>query len=260
MIAPVFTKDSLDRLPQDVQAMLDETGLRNTLGALFEQLCEEDIPEDVRAPVVELLDWALTVLATATGPLLQGTFNSLHNDFSWINQHLTSRLLPAEDSIGSILHALSHVPGTRAVHSLETADRVIGRLKNARRNIANTETRLEEAENDFGEFLDTHRTAVAQKAGETTDKLIDAELSISTHHAESCEKMNDLLEDLQERYGFTAQQVLGGAHEGAANAEHRLAESHSLRSRWSMWGGRALGWPPTSGMVFRTDARLGSMV
>lgn len=235
-----MNKDFLNKLPQAVQARMDEVGLRDTLETLFGSLSSDDIPEEVCADVVEVLDWTLIVFATASGPLLQDTFNTLNTNFSRINQNLADRLPPAEDNIGSILQALSNIPGTRSVHSLETADRVNDRLKNARRNLADSETRfqesLEEAENDFTEFLDTHRSTVSQKVRETSDKVAEVELSTTSHHAELSEKMENLLQDLRERYGFTAEQVLGGAHESAANAEHELAESHSRRSRWSMWG------------------------
>ena len=46
---------------------------------------------------------------------------------------------------------------------------------------------------------------------------------------------SEQLEELDERYGLTATQVLGGAHDLAAQAEENEAARRDKISQWSMW-------------------------
>ncbi|MYI30804.1 MAG: hypothetical protein F4119_05515 [Acidimicrobiia bacterium] len=240
MTIPDMNKDVLNELPQKVLERMDEVGLRGTLEVLFQRLNSGNVSERVADDIVELLDWTLVVLATASQPLLPNTFCNINNGFAAINQSLIDHMLPAKDDMLSILRELSYIPGQRSVPSQVIANRLNDGIKKARRNLIASETRFktkqEEVENTFTEFLEDQRRSLIGKVNEIESKLGEVESSTTSQHDSILEQMNRLLEDLRERYGFTAEQVLGGAHESAANAERELAQLHSLRSRWSMWG------------------------
>ena len=278
MNAPDMTAETLDQLSDAVKEKMDEVGLRATLEDLFENLHSDDIPSDECTDLVELLDWTIGVLMTATGPLVHQTFNSLNSNFSQIGHYVAHDDWHSYTGhIPPILQELATIPTTHATYSLEAAKHVTAALQKARRSIVASEAGIrrkqEEAESFFTESVENHDETLTTEAEavstrfkrlkttatgrfnnlkaesveehenlsrQMTELLDDLKQTATDEHGNLLQQMMQLLEDLQERYGFTATQVLGGNHEGAANAERKLAESHSKRSRWSMWG--ALVW------------------
>ena len=278
MNAPDMTPATLRHLPSAVREKMDEVGLRSTLEDVFEQLNSGDIPPDECSDVVELAEWTLAVLSAASGPLMQDTFNTLNGGWSVIRDCLSHNDWHSYTGhIPSILTALSSIPTTRPDYLVPAANQMKSALQTARRSITASEASVrkkrEEAERFFTESVENHEETLTTEAEAVSTRLRrlkaittgrfsnlkvevaeehenwsqqmttlfdDLKQTATDEHASLLQQMTELLEDLQERYGFTATQVLGGNHEGAANSERELAESHSTRSRWSMWG--ALIW------------------
>lgn len=252
MNAPDLNKRTLNRLPHPVQERMREVGLRATLEDLFEHLHNRDTPPDECADIVELLDWTISVLMAASGPLVHQTFANLNKHFSGIRDYISRHDFHSyAGHIPPILQELSAIPTTRADYSLEAAKRAASAVQTARRSIVASEasmrTKREEAERLLKEYTDGYRETLADEAkavstrfnrlrAVATGRLHRLKESATDEHESVSQEMANLLEDLQERYGFTAGQALGGAHESAAEAENELAESHGKRSRLSMWG------------------------
>ena len=236
-----------------------EVGLRDTLRGLIEATKSDNVPEDDREEVGAVINWAVSVLSSATGPLVTETFQNLNNHFSQMSQCINNQdWVNYKNHILPILVDLATIPTKRPSYSQEAAQQLTIALQDARRHIGKSEeemrARQDEAERSFTEAATEHRRTIDRQANETSTKLTDLTTSATHKHDNVSDEMSRLLGDLQERYGFTAEQVLGGAHESAANAERKLAESHSKRSRLSMWGAVAwaglaqltliLGWSP----------------
>ena len=278
MHSPEMTPATLRRLPSAVQEKMDEVGLRSTLEDVFERLNSGDIPPDECSDVVELAEWTLTVLTVASGPLMQDTFNTLNGSWSVIRDCLSRNDWHSYTGhIPSILTALSSIPTSRPEYLVPAANQMKSALQKARRSITASEASVrkkrEHAESFFTESVENHEETLTTEAEavstrfkrlkatatgrfnnlktesaeehenlsrQMTELFDNLKQTATDEHANLLRQMTELLEDLQERYGFTATQVLGGNHEGAANKERELAEAHSTRSRWSMWG--ALVW------------------
>ena len=261
-----MNKKTLDQLPRAVQDKMDEVGLRATLEDLLEQLNSSDIPPDECNDIVELLDWTIAVLMEATGPLIRDTFVSINSQFSSIGDYLRrSDYHSYVSHIQPILQQLSAIPATRTSYLLETAQGVASAVQTARRSIVASEASMrvkqQETENLFKKYADDLREYMADEAkvvstrfdrlkAVATGRLFRLKESATIEHESVSKQMVDLLEDLQDRYGFTAGQALGGAHERAAEAENELAESHSRRSRLSMWG--AVTWAGLAQITWMT--------
>lgn len=243
---------TLNRLPRAVQEKMGETGLRATLDDLFEQLNSSDIPPDECSDIIELLDWTVAVLMAASGPLIHQTFVNLNNQFSPIRDYVGRNDFHSYTGhIPQILQELSTIPTIRTEYSLEAAQQITSAIQKARRSLVASESSMrakqEEAErlfkdysNDYKETLDEEAQVVSTRFNRVkavaTGRLYRLKESVADEHESVSKQMIDLLDDLQERYGFTAGQALGGAHELAAEAANELAESHGRRSRLSMWG------------------------
>lgn len=250
MATPDLNEEVLDQLPNAVQEIMDEVGLRSTLENLFEHLNDTDVEPDEYADLIELLDWTIGVLMAATGPLVSDTFSRLNNSFSQITHYVSHNDWNSyTGQFPQILQDLAIIPTTHPTYSLEAAKQVTAALRTARRSIVASEASVrkkrEEAElslqkstEDHAEWLDEQTevisTRIARLKALAFGRFGQLKKATSDEHATLSEEMSSLLEDLQERYGFTAKQVLGGDHERAALAAHSLAESHKNVSRRAM--------------------------
>ena len=100
-------------------------------------------------------------------------------------------------------------------------------LKNSERSVAST------AEQGI-ESIETTNEQVEQEAERIKSEMDEALSLIREQQDERTTEMKALLEDLQERYGFTVGAALGGSHETSAESEKALMEQHAKRARWAI--------------------------
>ncbi len=251
-----ITKEMLTQLPEPILKKMDEVGLRNTLEALLDDLGSKDfLVDDDTTPILQLMDYAFAVFSDAYGPLTDQSFQHLNTHFNQFSQYVRNRdWHNSRNLLHPLLQELSLIPTMPPDRSLKSAQTLNAELADARRKLTTsiTEMRKEqkEAADSFKRSATKDGTAVTQQATELRDEFARLKVSATAEHSKRLQEMADLLADLQERYGFTAEQVLGGAHELAANEEHESAEMHGKWSRWSMWG--AVAWAALAQIIWLT--------
>ena len=222
-VIDVYRKN-LAQLPSPVRSKMEEVGLYDTLEHFFESFTSDATEgHDDIEQLHDLISWTLSVLLSATGPLESQTFQELQDHYSAVASHAhNGNWQECLHQVRPILEALSVIPTVSPKYSLESAQLLRNELNRARDTLTASEnaTGIQRREVE----------AAVDKAAE------DAGRAISDSRDAAIAEMERLLEDVRERYGFTAGQVLGGAHEIAAEAEEKLAVNHGQRSRRTMWG------------------------
>ena len=246
----------LSQLPKPIQTKMDEVGLRDILETLFDHLSSDDVPEDSETePIFQLIDHALAVFGDASGPLADQSFQNLHDSFNQFSQYARNRdWHNSRNQIHSLLQELSLIPTVRPEHSVKSAQALDAELGSVRQRLAASDVELrkeqEEVAASFKTLATTHSNTVTHQATELSNEFERLKSSATAEQSKRLQEMAELLKDLQERYGFTAEQVLGGAHELAATEEHNLAELHGKWSRWSMWG--SVAWAALAQIIWLT--------
>lgn len=228
-------RKNLAQLPPHVQGKISEIEFHDTFERLLDCLSSDDLVEHDEAEQLHaLINWTLTVLSSAVEPLDGQTLYELHDHYGHLADNASSRNWQGcQDRVRPILQVLSIIPTIVAKNTLESAQALRTELGKATRTLAESEA-----------STSTKRREVEASVNQAAEEVIRA-LSELQHAAAG--EMGGLLEDLRERYGFTAGQVLGGAHEIAAENEDKLAKSHGERSRRSMviaviWAAVAQVW------------------
>lgn len=256
MAAYNIDKETLSQLPDPVQKKMNEAGLRDLLERLLDDLNSDDIPlnEDTQ-PIFEAVNYALMIFGDATGPLTVQLFQNLHSPFSQFAQYVGHRDWGnASNLIHPLLQNLSVIPTSRPDYSSKAAQKLDSELMEIRQRVATTESdarqEQREAADAFKQLANQQGDSVAKRANELLGEFDHLQSSTKEEQSKLVQDMAQLLDDLQERYGFTAEQVLGGAHELAATNEHNLAELHGKWSRRSMWG--AVAWAGLAQIIWLT--------
>ena len=215
-------RKNLTQLPSPVQAKIREIGLQDTFERLFDCLSSNDLVEHAEVEQLHaLINWTLSVLSSAVEPLDSETFHELHDLYAHLADNASGRNWQGcQERVRPILQLLSIIPTIVARNTLESAQALRTELGKATKTLAEAEA-----------STTTKRQEVEASVNQAAEEVIKA---LSESQDTAAGEMDRLLEDLRERYGFTAGQVLGGAHEIAADAEDRLAKSHGKRSRRSM--------------------------
>ena len=260
MSEPRFSKEVLHRLPHNVQAKMDEVGLRNPLEKLIELSNSDQLQEDdQREFLFALMDHIIASLSYAMEPLAVQSFHDMNGHVSSLPQRVANQDWDSVQHItAALLRELAALPTSHPPHSIQSAKGLNRSMNAARRELGKTEGQLraalESAEASFRESTDARSKALSDEASRILQEFSDMEEQASGRHAATVAEMKRLLEELEERYGFTSTQVLGGAHELAAKAEEEEAVRHDNISQWSMWTAVAIaaiaqvfwyaGWSP----------------
>ena len=260
MSEPRLRKEGLNRLPHNVQTKMDEVGLRNPLEQLIELSNSDQLQEDEHKEFLDgLMDHIIASLSYAMEPLAVQSFLDINGHVSSLPQRVSNQDWDGVQRItAALLKELSALPTSRPPHSIQSAKNLNRSMNAARRELAQTEGKLrssfERTEASFRESSDTRSKELSEEASRILQEFSDMEEQASERHAATVAEMKRLLEELEERYGFTATQVLGGAHELAAGVEEKQAKRHTAISQWSMWTAVAIaviaqvfwyaGWTP----------------
>ncbi len=84
------------------------------------------------------------------------------------------------------------------------------------------------------------KRSVENAAQQSQTAMDEALREVEGQQSEAMAQVSSLLEDLQDRYGFTVGATLGGSHETAAEAEKALMRQHTKSARWAQLG--AVAW------------------
>lgn len=217
-------KKNLAQLPSPVRSKMEEVGLYDTLEHFFESFTSDATEgHDDIEQLHDLINWTLSVLLSATGPLDSQTFQALQDHYSAVASHAhNGNWQECLHQVRPILETLSVIPTVIPKYSLASAQLLRNELDKARDTLDASESTAGAKRREVEAAVEK----VAEDAGKAISDARDAAIA----------EMEYRLEDVRERYGFTAGQVLGGAHEIAAEAEDKLAVAHGERSRKTMWG------------------------
>lgn len=260
MSKPRLSKEVLNRLPHDVQAKMDEVGLRDPLEELIELSNSDHLQDDEHKEFLDgLMDYIITSFSYAIEPLAVQSFLDINGHVSSLPQRVSNEDWDGVQRItAALLRELSALPTSHRPQSVQSAKNLNRTMNAARRELAQTEGKLRSAfdrtEASFRASSDTRSKELSEEASRILQEFSDMEEQASERHAATVAEMKRLLEELEERYGFTATQVLGGAHDLAAQSEEREASRHDTISQWSMWAAVAIaavaqvfwyaGWSP----------------
>ncbi|MCY3963314.1 MAG: hypothetical protein OXG34_16880 [bacterium] len=134
---------------------------------------------------------------------------------------------------GPLLVAAETNPVPAASSLVETMRRSRRAVGDARRSVENA---AQQSQNAMNEAV----REVEGKAGQSQNAMNEALREFEGHQSEAMAQVSSLLEDLQDRYGFTVGATLGGSHETAAEAEKALMRQHTKSARWAQLG--AVAW------------------
>jgi len=84
------------------------------------------------------------------------------------------------------------------------------------------------------------KRSVENAAQQSQTAMDEALREVEGQQSEAMAQVSSLLEDLQDRYGFTVGATHGGSHETAAEAEKALMRQHTKSARWAQLG--AVAW------------------
>ncbi|MDE0269559.1 MAG: hypothetical protein OXI96_11125 [Acidimicrobiaceae bacterium] len=311
MNIPTIDIEALNKIPENVQKKIDQTDIRNHLEQLIRVLNNEDLQEDEHRQFLNVLtSWIIEVLSNTTEPLFL-SLSHLEQRLSDVASHARHKDFNAvRQFVPDLLKELASLPTIRPEYSIESAQALNVSIRSARQQLVSTGEQLaadlEETKSSFQETLDSYSKEIeeitssrsqeieetvrgqsqeieeivrsrSQKINEEAERTLGelsvAENQVAEKHEAVLNEMEELLASLQGRYGFTATQVLGGAHELAAKSEEDEAAKHEIVSRWTMWVAVAwaglaqlawvLGWTPEWDRwfdVFRSFPILGSPV
>ena len=217
-------QQSLERLPAPVRQQISDVGLLDNLERLIKALRDASLVDGAPARgVQDLLDWTLAVLASPSAQINTRLLKELHEAFAEIANHADNGEWEdcAEGAV-PILQLLAAVPRPTHGQGLEAARALSPMLHKATESLAQAE-----------ESTSTRRAEVEAHFEQEADSL---KRELSQAHDSASAEMTRLLKTLEEQYGFTANQVLGGAHDSASESEAELAERHAKTSRRAMWG------------------------
>ena len=108
-----------------------------------------------------------------------------------------------------------------------------GAMQTSRKTVKTRERSVANAAEQSIESINTTRERVDAEAGDTKEGMDEALSLVKEHSDEAKAEMESLLEDLQQRYGFTTGAVLGGSHETSAESETILMKQHERTARWA---------------------------
>lgn len=236
-----FNTEMLNQLPSNVQQKIDEVGLRDPLEELIDLANSDQLKEDeYREFFFALMEHIIASLSYAIEPLSVQSFHDLLGHVSSLPRRVENQDWDGVQRITApLLRELSALPTSRPPHSIQSAKGLNRSMNRARRELGDAERKLqsavEQAEVSFRESTDARTHELSDEASRILAEFSEMEEQASTRHAATVAEMKRLLEELEERYGFTATQVLGGAHDLAAQTEEKMAARHDNISQWSMW-------------------------
>ncbi len=130
---------------------------------------------------------------------------------------------------GPILVAAERNPVPAARSLVET-------MRKGRRAVGDAKRSVESAVQQSQSAIDSAVREIEDKAGQSRDAMDGAVREIEEQQSQAMAQLTSLLEDLQDRYGFTVGATLGGSHEAAAEAEKTLMDQHTRSARWAQLG------------------------
>ncbi len=237
-----LSKDSLNALPGNVKEMLRQSNLGHQLERLYELVEEDPFRGDVEKKDFcrQVFDYMLTVLAVAREPLHTDLFNSIRTALEQIvGQARSQNVHSLKDLyLPRLLEGLSKIPTFRSQQTIDIAKLNVER-EAAGKAIKEAESGVVEARRaaivSFETATDNHREKVAEETGQILEEFAQLRDDVKADHLSISGRMTEVLSDLQERYGFIAGQVLGGAHEIAARDEKAIADRHRREAGVSRW-------------------------
>lgn len=260
MSAAKFSSQSVDKLPSNILAKIDEVELRDPLERLIACLNDDSEKEDKhRELLAALVEYIMSSLAKVTGPLVTRSFQNLQNQVNHVAQLAEGRdWHNFEQGIPDLLRELIVLPSVQPEYSVQAAQDLNRALGDARTQLSDTKNKLvgsaAKIETSFQQHATSQKAKLSTESSRILQEFKEVEEQASAQHATTTAEMTRLLEQLKERYGFTATQVLGGAHELAAQSEEREASRHDTISQRSMWAAVAIaavahaswyaGWTP----------------
>ena len=118
--------------------------------------------------------------------------------------------------------------------NLDSAARSLaGAMRNSRKAVKAQERSVAEAAEQSIESIAATTQQADAEAGDIKEGMDIALSLVKEQGDEAKAEMESLLEDLQERYGFTTGAVLGGSHETSAESERDLMKQHERTARWA---------------------------
>ncbi|WP_419847326.1 hypothetical protein [Candidatus Poriferisocius sp.] len=116
------------------------------------------------------------------------------------------------------------------------ASSLVEAMKKGRRAVGDAKRSVESAAQQSRSAIDDAVRKTEDKAGQSRDAMDGAVREIEEQQSQAMAQLTSLLEDLQDRYGFTVGATLGGSHEAAAEAEKALMDQHTKSARWAQLG------------------------
>ena len=247
-----------DSLPDHARAAVDQRpGLRDNIEWL-QRVCDETSTDSDRHEILlallTLVENALSDASVLVGPRLWDSINGLIQQIRNNGGETADRqqILELVDGY-QVLQQFAPVLAANNANPARSARRLARVMNEARRKLeAESEavkSAAEEVKSSIKEAADQRRQEIEKAAGghqqamgeaahrveraaQTTEQAgQDAQRQIG----ETIGKANERLTELEQRYGFVAGAVLGGAHETAAMAELDLAEQHTKQAKWAKW-------------------------
>ena len=252
----------LDSLPDHARAALDERpGFRDDIEWL-QRICDETSPDadryEVLLALLTLVENALAGASVLIGPRL---WDALHGCIQQIRHNGgesadRQRIVELVDGF-QLLPQIAPVLAVNNASPTKSARQLTRAMGDARRALETESdavaTTASEAKRSIEEAADQRRQEVEEAAGGHQQTMGEAvqRVQLAAQEAEEAgqgarrqigeavDKANQRLAELEERYGFVAGGVLGGAHEAAARAELNLAEHHTKHAKRAKWAAAA---------------------
>ena len=247
-----------DSLPDHARAALEERpGFRDNVEWLQRASDETSSDADgheVLSALLMLVEGTLSDASVLSGPRMWDAVSGCIQQIRHSGGNSAGRqhMLQVIDNY-QLLQQIAPVLAVNNLNPTKSARRLTRAMGDARRALeAESEavaSAASEATQSIEEAADHRRREVEEAAGGHQQTMGEAAQRVENAARESEEagqdaqrqigeaidKANERLAELEERYGFVAGGVLGGAHEAAAGAELNLAEQHTKHAKWAKW-------------------------
>ena len=194
-----------------------------------------DILQVFLAMIENALNGASPMVGTQEWPRIADCLNVVRNSYPLDRESLLNTLqsYTVITRHGPLLVAAETNPVPAASSLVET-------MKKSRRAVGDAKRSVESAAQQSQNAMNEAVREVEGKAGQSQSAMNEALREFEGQQSEAMAQVSSLLEDLQDRYGFTVGATLGGSHETAAEAEKALMRQHTKSARWAQLG--AVTW------------------